>query len=163
MMRRWRTRLKEAHPHLMIGMVGPHVTVSPEESLAASPGLDFVAIGEFDDTVVEVSEGRSLDKVKGIVFRSNGSIHRTPPRPLIAGPRSPSLCDSRLRQGPARGELFHRLSEAPLCLILRGARMPGPLHLLSVAADHRRRHVPGTEPGQYLRGALGAQRRSFPR
>jgi radical SAM superfamily enzyme YgiQ (UPF0313 family) len=64
-------------------MVGPHVTVSPEESLAASPGLDFVAIGEFDDTVVEVSEGRSLDTVKGIVFRANGSIHRTLPRPLI--------------------------------------------------------------------------------
>ena len=76
--------LREAHPHLVIGMVGPHVTVSPEASLAAAPGVDFVAIGEFDDTVVEVAEGRSLDKVNGIVFRSNGSIHRTPPRPLIA-------------------------------------------------------------------------------
>jgi hopanoid biosynthesis associated radical SAM protein HpnJ len=75
--------LRETHPHLVIGMVGPHVTVSPEESLAASPGLDFVAIGEFDDTVVEISEGRSLDTVKGILFRSNGSIHRTLPRPLI--------------------------------------------------------------------------------
>ena len=75
--------LRETHPHLVIGMVGPHVTVSPEESLAASPGLDFVAIGEFDDTVVEISEGRSLDTVKGIVFRANGSIHRTLPRPLI--------------------------------------------------------------------------------
>ena len=75
--------LKDAHPHLMLGMVGPHVTVSAEESLMASPALDFVAIGEFDDTVFEVSEGRSLDEVKGIAFRSNGSIHRTPPRPLI--------------------------------------------------------------------------------
>ena len=76
--------LKEAHPRLMMGMVGPHVGVSPEESLKASPALDFIVIGEFDDAVVEIAEGRPLDKVPGIVFRSNGSINRTPPRPLIS-------------------------------------------------------------------------------
>lgn len=75
--------LKEVHPHLMIGMVGPHVTVLPEETLNASPVIDFVAIGEFDDTVVEVSEGVSLDRIKGIAFRYNGLIHKTSPRPLI--------------------------------------------------------------------------------
>jgi len=75
--------LKEAHPHLTIGMVGPHVTVSPEESLRSSPALDFVAIGEFDDTVVEIAEGWPLDKVRGVFFRSNGTVHRTPARPFI--------------------------------------------------------------------------------
>jgi len=75
--------LKEAHPHLTIGMVGPHVTVSPEESLRSSPALDFVAIGEFDDTVAEIAEGRPLDTVRGIVFRSNGTTHSTPARPFI--------------------------------------------------------------------------------
>ena len=75
--------LKEAHPHLMVGMVGPHVTVRPEETLEMAPAVDFVALGEFDDTVVEISEGRPLEEVKGIIFRSNGSLHRTAPRPLI--------------------------------------------------------------------------------
>lgn len=75
--------LKEAYPLLTIGMVGPHVTVSPEESLRSSQALDFVAIGEFDDTVIEVSEGWPLDRVRGIAFRSNGTVHRTPARPLI--------------------------------------------------------------------------------
>ena len=75
--------LKEAHPHVTVGLVGPHVTVRPEESMNSAPALDFVAMGEFDDTVVEISEGRPLDEVKGIVFRSKGSLCRTPARPLI--------------------------------------------------------------------------------
>ena len=75
--------LKEAYPRLFVGMVGPHVTVSPEESLRASRAVDFVAVGEFDDTIVEVSEGRSFDEIKGIAFRSAGSIERTEPRPPI--------------------------------------------------------------------------------
>ena len=75
--------LKEAHSRLMVGMVGPHVTVRPEESLRSSPAVDFVAIGEFDDTVVDVSEGMPLSLVKGIAFRSRGAIVRTPERPFI--------------------------------------------------------------------------------
>ncbi len=76
--------LKAAHPHLMVGMVGPHVTVRPEERLKGAPAADFVAIGEFDDTVVEISEGRRLDQVKGIAFRANGSVSLTPARTPIA-------------------------------------------------------------------------------
>ncbi|MGD0232305.1 MAG: radical SAM protein, partial [Syntrophorhabdales bacterium] len=77
-------KIREAYPRMVIGMVGPHVTVSPDESLTASPDVDFVAIGEFDDTVVEISEGRPLQDVAGIAFRSHGSVRRTPPRPPIA-------------------------------------------------------------------------------
>jgi hopanoid biosynthesis associated radical SAM protein HpnJ len=76
--------LKEAYPRLMIGMVGSHVTVCPEESLRSSPAVDFVALGEFDDTVVEISEGRPLNQVKGIAFRFNGAVRRTEPRPPIS-------------------------------------------------------------------------------
>jgi len=77
-------QLKAAYPSMTVGMVGPHVTVSPEACLDRALPVDFVAIGEFDDTVVEISQGRQLREVKGIAFRSNGSIHRTRPRQLIA-------------------------------------------------------------------------------
>jgi hopanoid biosynthesis associated radical SAM protein HpnJ len=75
--------LKEAHLRLAVGMVGPHVTVCPEESIRSAPALDFVAVGEFDDAIVEISEGQPFEKVKGIVFRSDGVIRGTEPRPLI--------------------------------------------------------------------------------
>ena len=75
--------LREIYPDVVIGMVGPHVTVRPEESIRLAPALDFVAVGEFDDTVVEISEGRPLDKVKGIIYRSRHSARATEPRPPV--------------------------------------------------------------------------------
>jgi len=76
-------RLKESCPRMIIGFVGPHATVSAEECLREAPAVDFVAIGEFDDTVVEVSRGVPFEEVKGLAFRKGASLCRTPPRPLI--------------------------------------------------------------------------------
>jgi len=75
--------LREAYPGLLIGMVGPHVTVQPEESMRRASAVDFVAIGEFDDTVAEIAGGEKLDRVKGIVFRLQDSTLRTEARPPI--------------------------------------------------------------------------------
>jgi radical SAM superfamily enzyme YgiQ (UPF0313 family) len=75
--------IKEAYPGTMIGFVGPHVTVAPEAGLKNAPAVDFVCIGEFDDTVAEIAGGRPLRDVRGVVFRSGASIVGTPLRPLI--------------------------------------------------------------------------------
>jgi len=67
--------LKDENPRLKIGMVGARVAVEPEDSLKASSAIDFVAREEFDFTVKEVAEGRSLDAIDGLSFRSpNGGI-----------------------------------------------------------------------------------------
>lgn len=76
-------QLRTSYPKIMIGMVGPHVSIRPHESLLQAPAVDFVAIGEFDDTVTEIAQGVPLQKVKGIVFRSNGSLRQLGPRPPI--------------------------------------------------------------------------------
>ena len=74
---------KESYPRVTVGMVGPHVTVFPEESLKNAPAVDFVAVGEFDDAIVEIAKEKPLCDVAGIVFRSNGSFENTGRRPLI--------------------------------------------------------------------------------
>lgn len=76
-------RLKEAHPGMTIGFVGPHATVAGEACLRDAPAADFVALGEFDDTVAEVSRGLPFARVSGVVFREGASLRRTAPRPLI--------------------------------------------------------------------------------
>ena len=76
--------LKETYSNVMVGMVGPHVTVRPLECMAAAPSVDFTAVGEFDDTIVEISCGKPLHEVKGIAFRSKGAIRMTEPGPLIS-------------------------------------------------------------------------------
>ncbi len=77
--------LKAGHPDLLIGMVGAKVAVQPERSLQASAAIDFVAREEFDFTVAEVAEGRSLASVEGISYKDpNGRVVHNPDRGILA-------------------------------------------------------------------------------
>ena len=74
--------IKNRYPETKVIFVGPHVSVLPEESLAASEGIDAVARGEFEETILEISKGKSWAKIKGLSFRKNGKIihsHKRPP------------------------------------------------------------------------------------
>jgi len=76
--------LKDENPKLKIGMVGAKVAVEPEDSLKASPAIDFVAREEFDFTIKEVAEGRPLDAIDGVSFRgSNGAITHNRDRAIL--------------------------------------------------------------------------------
>ncbi len=75
--------LKGEHPDLRIGMVGAHVAVHPEDALAASEAIEFVARSEFDFTVQEIVQGRPLGEVLGVSYRAHGLIHHTPERPPL--------------------------------------------------------------------------------
>jgi len=73
--------LKGENPALRIGLVGAHVAVQREASLAASPALDFVCGNEFDFTIREIAEGRALAAVAGLSYRdAGGELRRTPER-----------------------------------------------------------------------------------
>lgn len=76
-------RLKREAPGLMVGLVGAHVAVLPDESLAASEAIDFVAGNEFDFTVKEIAEGRPLAEVDGISWRRDGQVVRNPERAML--------------------------------------------------------------------------------
>lgn len=65
---------------------GPHANCLPEEVL--THGADIVAIGEGELTILELADyflGKGkLGDIAGICFRKeDGSVHLTPPRPLI--------------------------------------------------------------------------------
>ncbi len=76
--------LKKAYPDLKIGLVGAKVAVSPEESLTASPAIDFVAREDFDFTIKEVAEGRPYAEIDGLTFRDEqGRVVHTPHRAPI--------------------------------------------------------------------------------
>ncbi|MTJ83332.1 MAG: hopanoid biosynthesis associated radical SAM protein HpnJ [Telmatospirillum sp.] len=75
--------LKKANPKLMIGLVGAHVATLPEQSLAASEMVDFVARHEFDYTIVDIAEGKPFDQINGITWRRDGKIVNNPDREKI--------------------------------------------------------------------------------
>ncbi len=75
--------LKEHYAGMMVGLVGPHTVVLPEQTLESSNAIDFVTTGEFDYVIPEIANGSPLQKVDGIAYRSNGSIRRNPDRKPI--------------------------------------------------------------------------------
>jgi len=75
--------LKAENPALRIGFVGAHVAVLPEASLQASSSIDFVARDEFDYTIKEVAEGRSLSDIAGLSYCNGDQIIHNPDRALI--------------------------------------------------------------------------------
>jgi radical SAM superfamily enzyme YgiQ (UPF0313 family) len=69
-------------------LAGLHPSTRPEDCLA-HPNIDFVVIGEPEDTIFELvgalEQGtmQSLKKIRGIAFNENGEKVVTPPRPAI--------------------------------------------------------------------------------
>lgn len=77
------SHLKEKNPQLLVGLVGPQVSILAAESLEAGPQVDFVTRREFDYTILEVAQGRPWEEILGLSFRKNGRICHNPDRPWI--------------------------------------------------------------------------------
>jgi hopanoid biosynthesis associated radical SAM protein HpnJ len=76
--------IKRQSPETVIGFVGAHPAVLPEETLRTSSAIDWVGGKEFDFTCQEVCEDRPLKDVQGLSFRDgSGAIRHNAPRPLI--------------------------------------------------------------------------------
>jgi len=87
-------RLKQTYPAMLMGMVGPHCTALPEDTLLGCSSLDFVAKGEFDYSVADIAKGKPLSKVKGIAFsRNNKIIHNEDRAPIEDLDALPSVLD----------------------------------------------------------------------
>src|SRR5579885_2146855 len=76
--------MKALNPDVKIGFIGAKVAVEPQESLEASPAIDFVARNEFDFTVKEVADGRDFGKIAGLSYRNrDGVIVHNPDRAIL--------------------------------------------------------------------------------
>jgi radical SAM superfamily enzyme YgiQ (UPF0313 family) len=62
-------------------MGGPHVTFCAEETMALYPEIDFVVLGEGEETVVElarsIESGSDTSGIEGVVFRGKSGIMNT--------------------------------------------------------------------------------------
>ena len=82
-------QIKVRFPSVPIVGGGEHFTACPEVILESCPEVDFCALGEGEETIVDllhqVSNGRSFQDVPGIVMRDGVEIARTDPRSRIRG------------------------------------------------------------------------------
>jgi hypothetical protein len=129
--------LKAENPALVVGFVGPKVAVQPERSLQASAAVDFVAREEFDFTIAEVAEGRSLASVAGISYRDpNGRVVHNPDRELLTDMDRPPFVTPVYKRDLRAEDYYigYLLHPYP--------GMPVKVHVLPLAADGGRPQVP---------------------
>ncbi|MHA1278826.1 MAG: B12-binding domain-containing radical SAM protein [Candidatus Helarchaeota archaeon] len=79
--------VKHKFPHLPIVCGGAHPSADPDDVLHNTP-VDVCVIGEGEITTAELIDHYmtgtpELHKIPGIAFKENGTIIKTPPRPLI--------------------------------------------------------------------------------
>ncbi|KMP10502.1 hypothetical protein UR09_06055 [Candidatus Nitromaritima sp. SCGC AAA799-A02] len=76
----------EKFPGIPIALGGEHVTAMPEYILEKCPAVDVCALGEGEETILDLARGYAENKesIAGIVYRdNNGDIKRTAPRTRI--------------------------------------------------------------------------------
>ena len=94
---------------------GIHSTAMPEEVLK-DLSLDFVVLGEGEETMLEIAQGKNLRDIPGIAYIGNGVFIKTAPRLPIADLDSLPIPDRRLLDyerylippGPFRGTYCSR-------------------------------------------------------
>ena len=87
-------QIKSHYPDVVIGMVGPHASALPEQTLRDCPSLDFAARGEFECAVRELASGDDFANVKGISYRSGQTIvHNESREPIQDMDSLPSVLD----------------------------------------------------------------------
>ncbi len=73
-------------PDSIIVLGGPHASIYPAET-AKLYGVDFVVIGEGEETTLElinaIDKNNSVENVLGICFMKDGRRYLSPPRPLL--------------------------------------------------------------------------------
>jgi radical SAM superfamily enzyme YgiQ (UPF0313 family) len=73
--------VKDIDPTIWTIMGGPHVSFCALETMQAVPELDFIALGEGEESIVqlvkEAENGCHWNNVKGLVYRQNSQIRST--------------------------------------------------------------------------------------
>lgn len=70
--------VKEALPNAKVVIGGVHVTFTPHDTLKECPWIDIVVRGEGEKPLLQLAEGRPLDKVESISYRKGKEIVDNP-------------------------------------------------------------------------------------
>ena len=77
--------VKDVNQEIATVVGGPHSSAMPVETLEEFPQFDIAAFGEGEDTLLEIAQGRPLEKIRGISYRKGKSVKLNAPRTDIRG------------------------------------------------------------------------------
>lgn len=102
--------VKQFNRDILVVLGGVHATIMYRQILDHYPDIDYVVLGEGEQTLLELAQGLSLQNIDGLVFRQNGIVVKTKPRENCSNLDDISfpawhLID--LKRYPGRGEGKH--------------------------------------------------------
>lgn len=84
---RFASEIKELFPQAFTLLVGTHPSARPEETMSYSSQIDAVAIGEYDNIVLELADtikaNGETGKVRGLCIKDGNTYRRTAPMPAM--------------------------------------------------------------------------------
>lgn len=114
------TTTREKNPDITIGVGGPHIDFAamhrPDIKVLfqESPGVNFFAYGEGDQTVRNLVSGKKLEEIPGIAFKENGGkIIQNTRRSLV--PNLDILAFPQLEENEIKGKKWTYLETARGC------------------------------------------------
>jgi len=77
------TAIKAARPEVRIAFGGVHVSSVRERLLERFPSIDYLCLGEGEQTLAELAEGRAPGEIDGLAWRDGEAIRVNTPRAQI--------------------------------------------------------------------------------
>jgi len=67
-------KVKQEFPNVPIIVGGPHISIFRETALSDCQAIDFGAVQEGEETMVELCTGKPLNEIKGLIYKEDGKI-----------------------------------------------------------------------------------------
>jgi len=74
---------KDFDPNVKVVMGGVHPTIMYRQIMEHYPFVDYIVLGEGEETCLEIAQGKEPAQINGLVYRDNDKIMKTPPRKYI--------------------------------------------------------------------------------
>ena len=121
--------IKQTCSQSLVGLVGPHVSAVPAETLNDYPWLDFVGVQEYDETLRDLADsldrgGDGWKEVPGIARREDGKVVSTAPRQWMQDLDAQPFVSEVYKRHLDYKRYFYAITQWPVVTIVSGRGCP---------------------------------------
>lgn len=81
-------------------LVGPWCSIEPKDKLKKAKGIDSIAVGEFDYTILDLAEEKPEEEINGLIYHSGAGV--------IENPERKPLTEEQINQFPFVTDVYRR-------------------------------------------------------
>ncbi|MCZ6795337.1 MAG: radical SAM protein [Planctomycetota bacterium] len=122
--------LKERRPEAIVGLVGPHVSATPTETLESYPWIDFCTLEEYDETCRQIADSlesgdrQAWKKVHGIAHREADGVVLNPKQEWIQDLDQQPFVSSVYKKNLDYKKYFYAITQWPVVTVISGRGCP---------------------------------------